>query len=764
MSKRILLIIIILLFILSPVYLQSSSDFERGIAYLLLKDPSYSGTFFSNYFNKNYNPIVKSGFAFLLNGKYNDAKKEFNRYLNMNFRSTEALVGISIAVSDMKQSTSIENLKKCIKLDKGFSAAYACLGYEYQKKENFPSAEKYYLLALQYGKISEFKILLGDFYLKVGNPGKTVELINADVDLSPDNFQINFLMAKALFKMNRISEMTKYINICLELSGNSKDVRQLYAGYLYKRGKYSQAKNVLKSFKFMKKFDKEYIKLYAKTLIKTGDKKAKALLYELFSKCPWDDEVNYLLGQYYLKNKNEKSNIQNWIFRAILSGNNLSKLREIFSENYIYPQIKRIGFFKALNLFWLDNSTIAISAQMRSGENERVFLIDANSKRIINSFSFKGKYKGMFLSSARDKIVVISSVTSGVFAYSIIKKGKRWIFQKLNYRVLPLKNAKVGFNASGSLAYIVEGNIDKLSFESPFSNVNRFGQKFPVYPNFNFKVYKYNFIRKRLSYVNDISEVEKIPCLSIKKYFMVLNAYNTTGEVSKLIEQGKALDVISSKLVKIIFSENFDSFAIYLADLKNAFQAVIFNSDTGEIIKVDETMFLDKGRFAELSVLKFDSVKKRFIFSTRDKRKNLIIFNYKSKLYRSVAEHYFSGCFNKDSKYMYILTERDKKYSFTETIFQVVKIDPFWIDELSSRRDISKIEDCSDLMNIKVLTNSGEMLSLDYKNEFSYLSPSYEGTIHGYSLDKKNVAMFNNGYLYFFNNYKIWEKSLNLKK
>lgn len=75
------------------------------------------------------------------------AKTEFQSYLNMNFRSLHAIIGISLAVSDIKESTSKQNLMKAVRLNAGFSSAYACLGMQYLKEQNFPMAEKNLLSA-----------------------------------------------------------------------------------------------------------------------------------------------------------------------------------------------------------------------------------------------------------------------------------------------------------------------------------------------------------------------------------------------------------------------------------------------------------------------------------------------------------------------------------------------------------------------------------------------------------------------------------------
>ncbi len=758
------LILITILFLLNISLLTAKSDFEKGIAYLLLKDPSSARPFFSNYFNDNYNPIVKSGYSFLLKGEMNEAKKEFNRYLNMNFRSTEALIGISISVSGLKESTSVENLNKVIKLNRGNSAAYACLGIEFQNIENYPEAERNFRLAMKYLPIFEYRILLGNLYLETGKPGAVLSLIGSFAENNPENFQLNFIAARALYEMNRIGEMKKYVNRSLELMGSNDDVKFLYAKFLFKTGKFKQSRSILKSLRTKIGFDKEILKLYAKALMKIGDRKAKDALYQLFSRYPWDNEVNLLMGEYYFRNKNEKSNIQNWINRAILSGSGIKEIKSIFGESFNYPIVNKFLFFNIRKLEWIDDSTFLICAKKYSGDPERIYIADINKRRISGSFSYYGKFLSSHLSKDKNKILIASKVTSGINVYGFQKKGSNWSYRKLNNRVLPIESADFGFNSDASLAYIVDGSIESLSFTSPFSRVNRFGEKSAVFPNFGFRVYRYNFVKARLTLMDDIEEIEKIPVRSIKRYFMILNANNTTGQVSRLIEKGEKLDVISTDLVKIIFSKTNDAFIIFLADLKNAFQSVIFHNKTGEIINVDATMFLDKGRFAEINILEFDSLRKRIIFTTRDKRKDLIVFNYKSKLYRKIAEHYYSGRIDDKNKNMYILSERDKKFSLTETIFTLASLGKGWISEISNRRDISKIEDCTDILNVIVHTNRGEMLVMDHNNKFSYLSPSYSGSLHSISPDKKHVAIYTNGFLFYFNNYRQWEKREVLKK
>lgn len=132
------------------------------------------------------------------------------------------------------------------------------------------------------------------------------------------------------------------------------------------------------------------------------------------------------------------------------------------------------------------------------------------------------------------------------------------------------------------------------------------------------------------------------------------------------------------------------------------------------------------------------------------------MFNYDSKLYRKLVENYYSSCFSADNKTFYILTERNKRYFLTETLLKIITIKPFWIEELPARRDLKMVKNCSDPTLLIMETNGGEYLEMGYENNFVYKSPSYEGSLFGYSPDGKKTAVYINKNLFLIDDNIVW--------
>ena len=56
------------------------------------------------------------------------------------------------------------------------------------------------------------------------------------------------------------------------------------------------------------------------------------------------------MGRFYLMRK-QKGNIQNWIYRSLLAGNDRDSLMSIFGEEYSYPDWQSLNFFEISPLF-----------------------------------------------------------------------------------------------------------------------------------------------------------------------------------------------------------------------------------------------------------------------------------------------------------------------------------------------------------------------------------------------------------------------------
>ncbi len=767
--KRLIVALFVFILVLSFSYniYSSSSNFEKGVAYLLLKDYKQARIYFKDFFKNNSNPIVRRGFELLTGNDNKGAKDEFKRYLNMNFRSLHAIVGISLSLSGVRASTSKENLLKSLKLNKSFSASYACLGMEYLKERNFPLAKKHLLNALSIKNLVEYRMLLGELYIREGRPEKTVLLISNDLVNNSDVFFLNFLMSRALFNLNRIERMGKYIRASRKLNGARNDVQLLYANYLLEKGEPKNAKVVLKELRY-KDVNPDYIKSYGKTLLRLGSSRAKNFLYNLYSINKWDSDVNRLLGLFYFKNKTEKSNIQNWIYRAIISGDNVESLKKIFKSGFNYPKLDYLGFVDVRKIFWIDDKTLFVVGVLSSGRSEKMYLLDFAKKKILTSYGYDGVVDGVYFSKKRDRIILETEDPSSrkKSLYAMIRNPKGYFQFKSIYTVNQrISSFEVVFNTSGTIAYFIDKNIRKTSFESPFSIVNRFGEKRPVYTGLsNFGIYKYVFSNGRFTFLDDSDEIEEIESIPLKKFLMVYNAAKITKEIRELIVKGENLDSFSSELVKIVFSKDIGSFLIYLSDLKNPFQGVVFDNETGKIDLIESKMFLGKNRFTELEIADFDSKKNIIVFNTKDDRKELIMFDYKSKLYSILLENYFSGCFDSFDKRYYIFTERNRRNFLTETLLKVISVDPFWIEEIPARRDLKSVIKKNNPFSIEFSTNGGEIFEMGEDNSFVYKSPSFEGSVHGFSPNGNNVAVFVNNKLFLMENNRVWQRKPVSKK
>ncbi len=759
-------LIISIFFIIPSIGYSASTDFDKGVVYLLLEDYQQAKVYFNEFFKEFPNPIVKRGFMLLTDNNKKKAKTEFQSYLNMNFRSLHGIIGISLSVSDIKESTSKENLMKAVRLNKGFSSAYACLGMQFLKEFNYPMAEKYLLTAQSIKNLMEYRILLGELFLRNGRQDRAISLLEKDVDNNPENFFLNFLFSRALFEKGWTGRMEKYMQISMELARNNKDVQLLYAKYLLKKGDPKAARDVLKAIRF-NEVNLDYVKTYAETLLTLGNRRSKNFLYQYYISNNWDPDINRFLGLYYFRNKTEKSNIQNWIYRSLLSGNSSEFLKKQFDESYHFPELDSIRFFNLKKVFWIDSNRLFVVGVLNSGGSEKLYLVDFNKKKVISSYSYKGLLDGVYFSGSRDRIILeTEEPASGNNKLYAMIRNKAGSFQ---FRGIYTGNSNIPafyvvFNVSGTIAYFVDKRIEKIAFDSPFAIVNRFGEKRPVYTGLsNFGLYKYNFANKRFTYLEEMDEIKRINSDSIKKFLMVYNAASITKEIRKLLTKGEKLDSFSSEIVRIAFSRNLGSFLIYLADLKNSFQAVIFENETGKVRRIDSSMFLDKDRFAELEIVDFDSEQESLIFSTKDKRRDLIMFNYNSRLYRKLVENYYSSCFSADNKTLYILTERNKRYFLTETLFKIITTKPFWVEELPSRRDFKSIKRCDDPSMLIMSTNGGEYIEMGPENELNYRSPSYDGSIFAYSFDGKKSAVYINKNLFLINN-NVWAGKVPLTK
>jgi hypothetical protein len=607
-------------------------------------------------------------------------------------------------------------------------------------------AEKNFRQALGYSHIAEYKILLGRLYLELNKPGITLNLLKGEAEKAPDNFYFNFLTAKACLKLNRLNELGSYIDAALESKPDNNEAKLLQAKYHLNQNNHQKARLILKGIKF-EDYNEDYMKTYAHVLVKLKDKKARNYLYDVFSREKWDKDINLLLGLYHLWIRG-KGNVQNWIYRSILSGIEISRLKELFPGKYKFPEYKYLSFFDAKEMEWISDEKVLLVATRQSGEPEKIFIIDSNKMRILQVLTYNGKIQEVSISKNRKNIIFSSTaeVNKSVYLYAVELAGRNLRLRPVFGHPLNMPSVIVGFNSTGTLAYITNSEINALAFESPFSQVSQYEEKKPVYPTYPFPIYKYNFVTGRLEKLRNIGQTEIDPPIEgVKKYAMVADAFDVNSQIQALIEKGQRLDLTSTETVKIHFSKDLAFFIIYLSDLNNAFQGLAWDSYNNEITRVDETMFLGKENYAELTIVDFSPQKMEIMVVTKNQNE-VILYNYDTHLYTRLAKNAAKVLYDRESQMVYVLNasgNKDRRY-FGGSGLQVISLNPYVNTQVGTRLGLNDIIRYESESEVYFSTYNGEIVKMDDKFEFSYVEPSLQDCEYAASPSgKKTAALIN---------------------
>lgn len=733
----------------------NSSEFNKGMAYLLIKDQTLAQRFFKLHFTQNPNPYLENGYRLLAEGQYQEATRQFSDFLEISPRSTHALVGIALSTSPMAVSSTLELLKRALWLDAGCSAAYLCQGVEYVKNKNYPLAEQNYKQAFTIANVPEYKILLGRLYLEMNKPDAVLALVKEDADRVPDHFYFNFLVAQAYFQLDQLSELGRYSQAALDAQPGNNDVRLLMANYYLNMDEPHKANLILKTMKF-EDYNEDYMKSYGHALVLLKDKKARDYLYEVFARKKWDKDINRLLGLYHLW-MGDKEIVQNWIYRAILSGTAINRLKEIFPGEYKYPEYKNMPFFDVKQVAWVNENTILIAASRESGESEKIFVLNPQKMQVIQTLSFNGKFQEIFVSENREYFILCTTAQEnpGVYLYALCARdlSTRDIqLPPVCDQPLEMSSVLVGFDHNGTHAYITDYKIEKLAFESPFSQVAQFGKKKPVYPVYPFSIYKYSFASKNLTRLNGVESVEAAPPIdAIKKYALVSNAISINSEVQALVEKGQGMDLTSSDLVKIYFpadtTTSLTHFIIYISDLKNAFHGLVWDQFKNKVTPIDETVFLGKGKYSELTIVDFNPEQKEILVVAKNIN-DLILYNYETHASIRLTKNAFNVHYNRSNRIAYVLSERSNGVFSTGSGLHVVSLSPYIDKSVVTKKNLTDVISCENESNVSFTTMDGEIVKMDDEYHFSYIGPDMDGCVYAVSPSSKKTAAYINGKLW----------------
>ena len=735
----------------SPVRPREKTDeFYKAIVYYLIKDLDQTKNYLDIYFRFNRQPAIKVGYTLLLANENWEATKKFNEYLETDYRSLEALIGISLATADMENSTSIENLNKALRLNPAYAAAYLCLGFEYAKRQNHLSAEQNYLKSIRFSKIPDSKILLCDLYLRNGEAQKTYETIKGEADSHPGNYYFDFLTARACFQLNKMNEIQKYLDQALALKPDSKDVLLLRGRYYLKIDELKKAKAILEKLSF-DHYRSDYNIPYAETLVRLKDRNAEKYLYESFTQNKWDPLLNKLFALHFQK-KGDPA-VQNWLNRALLAGMKKEELHPDFAASYVFPVYPFLSMFEIKKTQWLGNSLLLVAGKNRSGDNEDLLVVNTSGPpTIVKSFPYRGSIQDIFPSPSLDRCIFSATAVENekVYLYALQVSGKNYVFRPLTAGPLKLATVSTGFDPSGKTAYFTDGSIGGMAFESPFSTLAGYDKRVSIYPRFPFRVYGYGFSTGQLTEITGSQSLREVPIRDVQQYSQVADAFELNGDVGQLIRKGQLLEITASETVKIYFGKQTSSFIIYRADLKNAFQAFVYDAVSNRTVKINETMFLGENKYAELDILSFNPEKKEILFLTRDKDRTLVIFNYGSLLYKKLENAVLKAYYDEDSGKILVLSERNKFPYYSETNLEIISLNPYSKEKINSRKDLSEILDCRSGGPYAFSTYNGEAVRMDPEFRFSSIGTALDGTLHVPSPDRRKIAAAINGRLYVF--------------
>jgi len=749
MKKAVFLLILLLL--VTTVFPANKNDnFSRAIAYYLIGDLDLAKRNLDAFFTYRPQPTLKFGFVLLFQNEKWEAAKKFRDYLESNHRSLEALTGISLATADMKNSLALDNLNKILRMNPGFAPAYLCLGNEYFLRDNFPDAAENFNRSLKYAAIPEFKILLAELFLKTAQPQQALDLMRPEVEAAPGNYYFAFMAARACLLLDDCPEADAFIDRALNLKPDAQSAQLLKGQYLLKTGELRKAKALLAKLKFTV-YNPEYSLTYAEVLQKLNDRGAEKYLYEVFSQSQWDAGVNKLLGLFNVKKKN--ANVQNWINRAILGGQDSQQLQREFPAAFNFPTYHFSPIFSVKKIQWLANRRILVAGIVNSGEKEKLLVLDADSLKTIKSFEYEGTIQQFFPSRRLDKVIFSTSAVENekVYLYTLIPRSNSYILKPVIGYALKMPTVLAAFNDRGTEAYFTDGSLAELAFLSPFSTVAAYGRKVSVYPKYPFPVYSYTYSNDRWAEIRNREYLRRVPLPLLQKYLMVADACQNNPEIAKLVNKGENINITASEEMKIHFGSAPDHFLIHFSDLKNAFQAWAYDSTRNKVTSFNETMFLGEKNYAELDIHDFHPEKNEILVGSRDKEKNLILFNYRTLLYKKLGSGVLAARMTPDRDAIYMLIERTKHFYYSESRLEIIRLSPYDRSKINSRRDLNGILSCSSMNGSYFTTYNGEMLKFNEAGEFSNLQVSLAGAIHQVSPDKRQVAAFINGRFYVLN-------------
>ncbi len=150
-----------------------------------------------------------------------------------------------------------------------------------------------------------------------------------------------------------------------------------------------------------------------------------------------------------------------------------------------------------------------------------------------------------------------------------------------------------------------------------------------------------------------------------------------------------------------------------------------------------------KNSYSELDILAFQPEKNEILVRTKDKERNLFLFNYRSLLYKKLGNGVIAARATPDMiGRLHARRKGTSIFTSANPISTIIQLSPYSRKKINSRRDLNAIIDCSDPERVYFSTYNGELLKLDDAGNFSNPQVSLTGALHQPSPDLSKVARF----------------------
>ena len=725
-----------------------ADDFNRGIAYLLLQDTELAKKNLQLYFDANPQATIAKGFSLLLSGDRWEAAKRFKEYLDTDYRSPVALTGISLALSGQGNSNPIEYLERTLRMSPSFSPAQMCLGVEWAKRRNFPAAEACFSRALKGADLPEYRMVTASVQLENGSPEKALSTLGTDGNRFLGNYHYYYLSTRALLDLGRTAEAAATLQRALASRPTAPEAQLLHARLLVQKGDAKRALSIAKGVKFPE-YNLELNKTLARIHLEQKSGEAEKLLYEVFAQNRWDPDINVMLGQYHLRKKNPI--LQNWITRALLAGADARQVRALFPAEYDIPDYPFVPLFEVKRVAWLGSKWIVVFGRTASGGDEGVTLLDPVTLKPGRTLKYAGTFVDLLPGASSTRLLFATAPAAGetIAVYALTSSAKGGELASLTPSPLRMSSVLAALPAAGGPLYLTDGAISQIACESPFSLPGGgYRQSRPVFPRYPFAVYSVALNGRNVTTIRDPSRQRGVPIPELQGYYTVADAMAKKKEIADLVQKGQQLGITSTESVRIHFNPACpDAFAIQLLDLKNPLRGYAFDRRSGRLDSLDGTRLLGSNRYADLEWIAFDPDAAEVTVLTKDAARELYIFNYRTGIYKKIADKVMTVARNASAHTLYVISERANHLYFSETQLSIVTLTPFNNRKVTARRDLARFVDTGDPDQLLLSTCHGEQVRLDENQAFHTAGPSWEGAVMADSPDGQRTVCWINGRL-----------------